>query len=91
MFEKLKLKLKIKKLEKQAKAGDDQAMYDLALIYLDGTIIKSNKQRANELMKHAAEKGNLQAKTYLISNKISKGADIVSKAVSDIKKLKKSK
>lgn len=84
MFEKLKLKKKIKLLEKNIATGDTQAMYDLAMIYLDGTIIKKDVERATKLLQKAADEGNIQAKTYLISNKIMNGAVIGAKAVSDI-------
>ncbi len=84
MFEKMKLKKKIKLLEREVSMGDSQAMYELAMIYLDGTVIKKDEEKAIKLLKQAANEGNLQAKTYLVSNKIMNSAIIGAKAVSDI-------
>ena len=91
MFEKFKLKRKIKSLEKSVAKGDDQAMYDLAMIYLDGTIIKKEEAKAIELLQQSANRGNIQAKTYLLTNKVTKGAKVVGKAIADLKKIKNSK
>lgn len=88
MFEKFKLKRRIKSLEKSVADGDAQAMYDLAMIYLDGTIIKKNEVKANKLMNQSADRGNIQAKTYLLTNKVAKGASVVGKAIADLKKIK---
>lgn len=87
MFEKRKLKKKIKLLNKEVANGNTQAMYDLAMIYLDGTIIAKDEITAYKLLQTAADKGHLQAKTYLISQKISQTAIIGAKAISDIKSL----
>ena len=88
MFEKLKLKKKVKQLQKEANNGNTQAMYDLAIIYLENPLVKANKQEADMLMNNAAEQGHLAAKAYLTANKISKGVNIISKAVTEIKNLK---
>lgn len=70
MFEKLKLKRKIKELEKQISIYDDnQARYDLAMIYLEGTIIKKDEKKAFQLLQTAANNGHIKAKAVLISNK----------------------
>lgn len=42
MFEKYKLKKRIKQLNSKIALGDLQAMYDLAMIYLDGSSIKKD-------------------------------------------------
>lgn len=89
MFEKHKLKKRIKLLNKQIAAGDLQAMYDLAMIYLDGTAIKKNSEKAYCLLQQAADAGHIQSKTYLISKKISDGALIGAKAISDIQSILK--
>lgn len=88
MFEKIKLKKEIKKLKKEVDKENPQAMYDLAKIYLETSLIKTNKEEALNLIKKSANLGNVQAKAYLTINKISKGVDISIKAFSDIKKLK---
>ena len=87
MFEKRKLKKRIKQLNKQVAIGDLQAMYDLAMIYLDGTIIKADNEKAYQLLQQAANAGHIQSKTYLISQKIRDGAIIGAKAISDIQSL----
>lgn len=84
MFEKIKIKKTIKQLKKNVEYGDVQSMYDLAMIYLNNNAIKNDKNKAFELLQLAADKGHLQAKTYLLSNKLSKGAVIGAKAISDI-------
>ena len=87
MFEKFKLKKRIKQLNKQVAAGDLQAMYDLAMIYLDGTVIKKESTKAYRLLHKAADAGHLQSKTYLISHKISEAAVVGAKAIADIQTL----
>ena len=57
---------------------------------IDGTIIKKDENKANKLMQESANRGNFEAKTYLLTNKVSKGAKIVGKAVSELKKIKNS-
>lgn len=84
MFEKRKLKKQIKMLTKQVENGDLQAMYDLAMIYLDGTIIKKDYEKAMSLLKFAADQGHIQSKTYLMSSKLVNSATIGAKALSDI-------
>ena len=42
----MKLKKKIKLLEREVSMGDSQAMYELAMIYLDGTVIKKDEEKA---------------------------------------------
>ena len=87
MFEKHKLKKKIKQLNKQIEMGDLQAMYDLAMIYLDGTIIKKNEKQAYSLLQQAADAGHIQSKTYLVSKKVSDSVVIGAKAFSDIQSI----
>ena len=87
MFDKLKLKKQIKQLKKEVAKENPQAMYDLAKIYLETTLIKVDKNEALELMKRSAKLGNLQAKSYLVTKKVEKGVDVVAKAISDIKKI----
>lgn len=87
MFKKRKLKKKIKSLNKEIENGNIEAMYDLAMIYLDGTIIPKDEQKAIPLLQAAADKGHLQSKAYLVSQKISKGAVIGAKAISDLKNI----
>lgn len=50
MFEKIKLKNRIIQLKKLIAIGDLQAMYDLAIIYLDGAIIKKDEKQAYALL-----------------------------------------
>lgn len=70
MFEKFKLKRKIAKLEKQiSQQNDDQARYDLAMIYLDGTVIKKDTVKADALLREAAANGHLKSKAALLSGK----------------------
>lgn len=69
MFEKLKLKRRISYLKKQIKNNDDDARYELAMIYLDGSIIKKDEKQALALLKTASNNGHLKSKAYLISNK----------------------
>ncbi len=88
MFDKLKLKRKICKLKREVNNGNSQAMYDLAKIYLDTSLIATDKEEALVLMQKSASLGNIQAKAYITTNKISKGIDIAIKAINDIKKLK---
>ena len=59
MFEKYKLNKKIKFLKKEVAVGNLQAMYDLAMIYLDGTIIKKDEKQAIELLQTAANQGHM--------------------------------
>lgn len=84
MFEKIKIKKEIKKLNILVANGNTQAMYDLAMIYLDGTIIKKDAKKAHSLLVQASNNGHLQAKTYLLSNKIIDGAITGAKAINDI-------
>ncbi len=87
MFEKHKLKKKIKQLNNQIEMGDLQAMYDLAMIYLDGTIINKNDKQAYSLLQQAADAGHIQSKTYLVSKKVSDSVVIGAKAISDIQSI----
>jgi len=87
MFEKLKLKKKTKQLKKSIAMGDLQAMYDLAMIYLDGTIIKKDEKQAYALLQQAADAGHIQSKTYLISKKVGDSVVIGAKAFSDIQSI----
>ncbi|MCM1297188.1 MAG: SEL1-like repeat protein [Muribaculaceae bacterium] len=84
MFEKRKLKKQIKILKKEVAAGNLQAMYDLAMIYLDGTILKKDEEAAYSLLRQAADEGHIPAKTYLVSKKLSDGAAIGAQAISDL-------
>lgn len=84
MFEKCKLKKKIRLLNKDISNGDLQAMYDLAMIYLEGTVIKKDEQKAVQLLQTAANHGHLQSKTFLVSKKIGESVVIGAKAISDI-------
>ncbi len=86
MFEKSKLNKKIKALKKAVENGDTQAMYDLAMIYLDGTIVEKEPEKAFELLQQAADKGHLRAKAYLVSNKIFTGVSNGAKAITEIVK-----
>lgn len=90
MLEKMKLKKEIKRLNKQIDAGDVQAMYDLAMIYLDGSIIKKDETKAYSLLQKAANLGHIQSKTYLVSKKITDGIAVGAKAFSDIQSIFKS-
>ncbi len=87
MFEKCKLKKKIKMLKKEISSGNLQSMYDLAMIYLDGSIIRKEEQKAIELLQSAANQGHLQSKTFLVSKKISSSFVIGAKAISEIQSI----
>lgn len=87
MFEKYKLKRRIKQLNKQIKIGNTQAMYDLAMIYLDGTIIKKDEQQAYFLLQQASNNGHIQAKAFLVSKKISDSVAISARAFTDIQSI----
>lgn len=87
MFEKYKLKKEIKQLNRQIAMGDAQAMYDLAMIYLDGSVIKKDERQAYSLLQQASNIGHIQAKTYLVSKKVSDSVVIGAKAFSDIQSL----
>ena len=51
MFEKLRLKRKIKLLNKRIdNENSDDARYELAMIYLDGTIIQKDEKQAVKLL-----------------------------------------
>ena len=51
MFEKLRLKRKVKLLNKRIdNENSDDARYELAMIYLDGTIIKKDEKQAIKLL-----------------------------------------
>ena len=54
------------------------------MIYLDGSIIKSDRNKAYASLRQAAEQGYIQSKTYLISDKLMSGAAVSAKAVGDI-------
>ena len=84
MFEKIKLKREISKLNVLIVSNDSQAMYDLAIIYLDGSIIKKDEKAAYDLLNRSAKLGNIQAKAYLLSNKLTNCVNIGAKAVDDI-------
>lgn len=84
MFEKYKLKKQIKILEKSVNANDFQAMYDLAMIYLDGSLLPKNSDRAMLLLQTAADNGHIPSKTYLITNKIACSVAVGSKAIDEI-------
>ena len=88
MFEKSKLKKQIKTLEVEVENGNPEAMYELAMIYLDGSVIKSDKKKADELMQKSADLGFAKAKTHILANKITKSMDIVADAISEIKNIK---
>lgn len=90
MFEKFKLKRKISKLEKQVTLNnDDDARYELAMIYLDGSILKKDEKRASEHLKTAAQNGHLKAKAFLLSNKavsaFNRGVDAIEEIINIIK------
>lgn len=87
MLEKYTLKKKIKQLKRQITSGDLQAMYDLAMIYLDGTILKKDEKQAYYLLQQSATAGHIQSKTYLISKKVSDSMVIGAKAFSDIQSI----
>ncbi len=87
MFEKYKLKKKMKMLQKQVEVNDTQAMYDLAMIYLDGSVILKDKEKAHALLQKAASLGHLLSKTYLISNKVKDSISIGSQAIDEILKV----
>lgn len=84
MFEKYKINKKIKLLKKEVELGNVQAMYDLAMIYMCNDIIKRDEKHALQLLQLAADNGHLQSKTYLLSMKLSKGAVIGAKALTEI-------
>ena len=88
MFKKLKLKKQMKTLQKEVDNGNAQAMFDLAIIYLESTLIKNNFQKGNQLMQQSANLGCISAKTYLTANKITKGVNVVTKAINEIKNIK---
>lgn len=81
MFEKLKLKRRISFLKKQIKNNDDDARYELAMIYLDGSIIRKDEKQAMALLKTAANNGHLKSKAFLISNK---AIDVISLGINAI-------
>ena len=69
MFKKCRLKHKISKLKKEINLNNDDARYELAMIYLDGSIIKKDEKSALELLEAAAKNGHAKSKAYLLSNK----------------------
>lgn len=87
MFEKYKINKRIKQLKKEISNGNAQAMYDLAMIFLNNDNVKRDEKYALELLHNAADNGHLQSKTYLLSMKIGKGAVIGAKAISEITSL----
>ncbi len=77
MFEKLKLKRKINSLKKQiAQNNDNDARYQLAMIYLDGSVLKRDEKQAFALLKTAADNGHLKSKAYLLSDKTASAFNI---------------
>lgn len=90
MFEKIKLKRKISKLNKEIiNNNSDDARYELAMIYLDGTILKKDESAAIQLLNDASAHGHLKSKVYLSSNKLSKivnaGIDAVKSFIEEVK------
>ncbi len=90
MFEKLKLKRKIKLLNKRIdNENSDDARYELAMIYLDGTIIKKDEKQAIQLLQTASRNGHPKAKAYLFSNKaltaLNQGLDAINMIIKTIK------
>ena len=70
MFEKCKLKRQISRLKKEISVNnDDDARYELAMIYLDGSIIKKDERAALSLLETASRNGHAKSKAYLLSNK----------------------
>jgi TPR repeat protein len=51
----------IELLNKSIKLGSGYAMYELGRVYLEGKGVPYNKERGKELIKQAAEHGNLKA------------------------------
>lgn len=90
MFERLKLKRKIKLLNKRIDIeNSDDARYELAMIYLDGTIIKKDEKQAIKLLQTASKNGHAKSKAYLISNKalavFNQGFDAINEIIKNIK------
>lgn len=90
MFERLKLKRKIKLLNKRIDIeNSDDARYELAMIYLDGTIIKKDEKQAIKLLQTASKNGHTKSKAYLVSNKalavFNQGFDAINEIIKNIK------
>ena len=70
MFKKFKLKRKIVRLKKKVEIyNDDDARYDLAMIYLDGTVLKKDEKQAKTLLEAASNNGHIKSKAFLTSQK----------------------
>lgn len=90
MFEKLRLKRKIKSLNKRIdNENSDDARYELAMIFLDGTIIKKDEKQAIKLLQTASKNGHAKSKAYLVSNKaltaFNQGIDAINTIIKTIK------
>lgn len=90
MFEKLRLKRKIKLLNKRIdNENSDDARYELAMIYLDGTIIKKDEKQAIKLLQTASKNGHAKSKAYLVSNKaltaFNQGLDAINTIIKTIR------
>ncbi len=48
-----------------ARSGDPDALYQLGLMYLTGNTVEKNEKVAGSFLFHAAQKGNLEAKSLL--------------------------
>lgn len=85
MFEKVKLNKRIRLLKKQIdKNNDNDARYQLAMIYLDGSVIKRDGKQAISLLKTAAENGHIKSKAYLLSDKTINAINVGISAVDSI-------
>ena len=52
-------------LERKAKSGDANAMYEFGLLFYDGKIVEQDFRRAKEWFEKAAELGNANAMYFL--------------------------
>ena len=88
MFEKCKLKRKISKLKKEIDlTNNNDARFELAMIYLDGSILKKDEKQAFDLLKTASKNGHLKAKAFLFSNKALEVFNRSMDALDDIKNI----
>ncbi|GEM_PF-5720093 len=89
MFDKLKLKRKIARLKKQIEDNNDDARYELAMIYLDGTVLKKDEKQAKKLLETASINGHIKSKAFLTSKKalsaFNIGVDAVNKIVDSLR------
>lgn len=83
---KQKNKKYIRKLQQSAENGDNEAMYDLAMIYIDGQIVPKDLDLAKGYLEKSANNGHLPSQIYLKTKNVINSAKNIIKTFDDVLK-----